>query len=1161
MPDDPRVQALLDEMLDRQVMPEEVCRSCPELRPKVLSRWRKMCRASATLDVLLPPGLGFEAIPPHLSENGGLPRIPGYEVDAVLGQGGAGVVFRARNLRLGRPVALKMLLAGAYAGPAELLRFQREVEAVASLCHPNIVQIYEVGEHECRPYFTMELVVGGSLAQKLASAPPQVRWAAELVASVADAVAVAHGAGIVHRDLTPANILLTADSTPKVSDFGLARRLEGEDRLTWTGTAVGTPSYMAPEQASGTIGPAADVYGLGAVLYEALTGRPPFRGGTTLETFRQVLTDEPVPPSRWNPQVPRDLETVCLKCLQKDPRRRYPSATALAEDLRRYLLGQVVSARPVGNWERAGKWIRRNPAVAGLSTAAVLALVSGTVASLLFALQAGRQADIAKERAGDLERQTIELKAQTLAAELNAHRAREKEEEATRIFLSGLLIPLGRDQFILIGPGDSAEWAVARHLRAAPVTIRMQFLEMVLSDPDIAQRVGRRTCWLTHPIVGCDRAVRADAEKRIVRRIQEPNTPQEVRLACARLGVSLNIRDRVWAERSAAAVVAAMRDPTTPHGEYPHLAETLTAISELLPKAQAADHAAQVVDGFVTLLQNPDKLRLVYHQLGQAVVVISPWLDAEAAARMSPALSSGIRLFASNTHVWEPLTKALATAGSRLPPPDAAPHLNRTADLILDICSTTPVKNDPYDSRASVRALLPLCGGLDEARSARVADMILAILGDSKTVGLIKSGGLSHKDYADVLTAVADRLDEPRCLRVAEEIIRVLRKADSRSMAPEEWQIALVSASRRLDAAGMSRVAEAVLAAVRDPETSAEGRTAFAGWLVAVDDRLDSTQADSLERAVTNALLADLADVRTPRLPSGIRVCQSLTALCQRPGERSTTRVAEALTEIIRNPQTPIEMLEPLVTALVQVSGQMTRENAASHANQAITVLNTLWRTRTTPQERVVLAEAMSAAWKGMNSTDASDHARNVIAHLEDLPRDPKLGSLEPSRLPLALVAAYQHLDPAEKTSRVHTHLVAHANALLESLRNSKLTGIYDKATGRIVGAIVAICGHLDRTESVRVFDALLATLNDPDKERYPLASHEEVIKKAIIRMGEADIQQILGHLRAEGGLERVILEALGKTKQCSFRNKWQYLDRITPRDNATEVLPARPDK
>ena len=375
VPADPRILQLLDELIEPEATPEEVCRSCPELLPEVRARWRQMCRVRAELDAMFPPQPAPETGTVPSQENGVLPSITGYEVEAVLGQGGVGVVFRARDLRLGRRVALKMLLAGAYAGRSELARFQREAEAVASLSHANIVQIYEVGDHEGRPYFTMELVNGGSLAQKLAAAPLPIRRAAELVASLADAMTVAHGAGIVHRDLKPANVLLTADGVPKISDFGLARRLEGEDGLT--GTAVGTPSYMAPEQASGTagpVGPSADVYGLGAVLYELLTGRPPFRGGTALETFRQVLADQPIPPSRLNPQVPRDLETLCLKCLQKEPQRRYSGAAALADDLRRFLEGRPLLARPVGWAERTWRWCRRNPTLAALLVMA-LALV------------------------------------------------------------------------------------------------------------------------------------------------------------------------------------------------------------------------------------------------------------------------------------------------------------------------------------------------------------------------------------------------------------------------------------------------------------------------------------------------------------------------------------------------------------------------------------------------------------------------------------------------------------------------------------------------------------------------------------------------------------------------------------------------------------------
>jgi serine/threonine-protein kinase len=245
------------------------------------------------------------------------------------------------------------------------------------------VQVYDVGEADGLPYFAMEYVEGGSLAQELAGTPQPAPQAAALVATIAGAVQAAHQGGVVHRDLKPANVLLTADGAPKVSDFGLARRLDDESGLSRTGIALGTPSYMAPEQAAGKtaeVGPATDVYALGAVLYELLTGRPPFRAETAAETLRQVLSQEPAPPSRLNDKAPRDLETICLKCLNKEPSRRYPSAVALADDLRRFLDGQPIVARPVSSMERAGRWIKRNPretALAGFAVLLILAAGAG----------------------------------------------------------------------------------------------------------------------------------------------------------------------------------------------------------------------------------------------------------------------------------------------------------------------------------------------------------------------------------------------------------------------------------------------------------------------------------------------------------------------------------------------------------------------------------------------------------------------------------------------------------------------------------------------------------------------------------------------------------------------------------------------------------------
>jgi WD40 repeat protein/tRNA A-37 threonylcarbamoyl transferase component Bud32 len=313
------------------------------------------------------------------------PVIPGYEIEDELGRGGMGIVYKARNLRLNRAVALKMILAGAHAGREAAFRFVNEAEAVARVQHPNIVQIFHIDQHGGHPYFEMEFIGGGSLADRLDGTPLPARDAARLVEALARAMAEAHRQGVVHRDLKPGNILLTPEGIPKVADFGLAKLLTAESGLTRTDSVLGSPSYMAPEQAEGKtreVGPAADLYALGAILYEMLTGRPPFRGATVLDTLQQVKTAEPVPPSRLVPGLPRDVETIALKCLAKDPGKRYESATALADDLRRFEAGEPIAARPVGSVEQAGRWIRRHRAAVALIVAtgvAGLALVAAGI--------------------------------------------------------------------------------------------------------------------------------------------------------------------------------------------------------------------------------------------------------------------------------------------------------------------------------------------------------------------------------------------------------------------------------------------------------------------------------------------------------------------------------------------------------------------------------------------------------------------------------------------------------------------------------------------------------------------------------------------------------------------------------------------------------------
>jgi tetratricopeptide (TPR) repeat protein/tRNA A-37 threonylcarbamoyl transferase component Bud32 len=397
---EPHVQFLLEEMLDSGHTPEEACRDCPELLPLVLKELRQKLACDAHLDALFAASEPGDLSPEPPSAE--MPQIPGHELDEVLGRGGMGVVYRARHVRLNRTVAIKMLLNGAHGSPEARERFMREAEAVAGLRHPNIVQVYELGDQGGQPYFTMEFIEGGNLARKLAGTPQPPRHAATLLATLAEAVEAAHRSGIVHRDLKPSNVLLTADGTPKVSDFGLARRMEGESGLTWTGTAVGTPSYMAPEQAeAGAVpwGPAVDVYALGAILYELLTGRPPFRAETAAATIRQVISQDPAPPSRLNAKVPRDVETICLKCLNKDPHLRYTSAAALAADLHSFLVGEAITARPDGPMARLARRVRRRPALsAAAATVAFSAIVllAGALWLISDRAEAARKTEIEK---------------------------------------------------------------------------------------------------------------------------------------------------------------------------------------------------------------------------------------------------------------------------------------------------------------------------------------------------------------------------------------------------------------------------------------------------------------------------------------------------------------------------------------------------------------------------------------------------------------------------------------------------------------------------------------------------------------------------------------------------------------------------------------------
>ena len=431
-------------------VPEELRTLPPREQPTPTGARHNGPHADEPDGATIPPApLTSSGPPPSQPAQGSRPSQPaevhvaGYEILGELGRGGMGVVYKARQTRLNRLVALKMILAGGHAGEAELARFRTEAEAIARLQHPNIIQVYEISEHEGKPFFSLEFCSGGSLDRKLDGTPWKPRQAAKLMETLARAMHAAHEQHVVHRDLKPANILLSPLSaggegsgvrrvgSPKITDFGLAKKLD-EEGVTGTGAMMGTPSYMSPEQAgeSKTVGPATDIYSLGAMLYELLTGRPPFKAATALDTVMQVVSLEPVPPRQLQPATPRDLETICLKCLQKAQSKRYATAEALAEDLRRFQAGEPIAARPVGALERGVRWVRRNPVVAGLAAGLVLVLTTGIVASTLFALDAREQARQADAQAQETKREALEKDRQATLARVAEGQAREAKGEA-----------------------------------------------------------------------------------------------------------------------------------------------------------------------------------------------------------------------------------------------------------------------------------------------------------------------------------------------------------------------------------------------------------------------------------------------------------------------------------------------------------------------------------------------------------------------------------------------------------------------------------------------------------------------------------------------------------------------------------------------------------
>jgi hypothetical protein len=660
-----------------------------------------------------------------------------------IARGGMGIVYKARQVSLNRLVALKMILAGSFATSRDIQRFRAEAEAAANLDHPHIVPIYEVGEHEGQQYYSMKFVEGVSLAEHPRNDP---RKEVERMVAVVRAVHHAHQRGVLHRDLKPSNVLVDSTGTGLVTDFGLAKRLAASDgSFTETGQVLGTPKYMAPEQAAGRkdLTVAADVYCLGVILYERLTGRTPFAGDNALTLLRQARETEPPRPSSIRPELDRDLETVVLKCLEKESGRRYPSAEALADDLDRWLRGEPIQARPVGRLERSLLWARRNPVVSSLAATVVASLLIGTIASTFFAFKEWR----ARNRAEVAEKKAIE--------------ARDDMEGLLARGLARPLDPDGDGKETLSHPEAESFWELAR---LSDTGIGLRFLDEATKDPFSCAQLRALSEPAMIAAVGLDGEKRERAARLVKERIEHPGLTLQHKVDLAFIGLELEDKATPEAEEKCRAIVQGLVEKLPDHHEAwtrqliavaprsdPHLAAQ-ALLEALVRERDTATRSslASALSGAVRRMQPTAAARIcglaaraladafdqetdtnAHSSLAPALVEVTHRTESSEAARICGHVARTLAEALGRTtdaDARSSLASALSQAASRMEPSEAARICGQAARKLADALG----QETDADARLSLAsALLQVAARMEPSEAARICGQAAGILADA----------------------------------------------------------------------------------------------------------------------------------------------------------------------------------------------------------------------------------------------------------------------------------------------------------------------------------------------------------------------------------------------------------------------------------------------
>ncbi|HVS36670.1 MAG TPA: serine/threonine-protein kinase, partial [Gemmataceae bacterium] len=775
-------------------------------------------------------------------------KVGKFELIEVVGSGAFGTVYKARDPELERTVALKAPRAGNLAGPQELDRFLREARSAAQLRHPSIVSVHEVGQADGLPFIVSDFVQGATLADLLSARRPGFRDGAELIAAVADALQYAHDHGVVHRDVKPSNIMIGEDGRPPLMDFGLAKREAGEITMTVEGQVLGTPAYMAPEQARGeghTVDGRGDVYSLGVVLYELLTGELPFRG-TQRMLLLQVLQDEPRPPRRTNDKIPRDLETICVKAMAKEPGRRYATGRALADDLRRWLKGEAIRARPEGRWEWAVRWVRRKPTVAALMALFILSLLLGLGFSTYFAVasnvnlqESHRHETETKDALGKVteqEKQVSETNSQLNKANTQLDDANKRLEET---LARSLLRPLGQQTDKATDPEIDALWELAGDSNQR---VRRLFIEEALKLPVTTRQLRNRADMAVHAAVGLDLGRRQEVEALLLARVRDGRSDLNARTDCVLIGLALGHGNREFFRAAAQETVEAMVKPA----RFEDLRAAAQAAANLAPGLRSEDAAAVLGQTLTAIAKTRDDASL--RDLGAAAAALAAPLgpdDASASARL--ALEAMGK--ADNPYAMSALVEAAAALEPRLGADAATKHAGASMRFIMEGLAKTRDADGLRALAAAATAVAPRLNPQDKGHLAEVARRIVQEIGKANTADALR-------DLAAAAVALAPHLGTDEASAICGQAVKVSAGADKPDVL-RALAATVAALARRLGpeegARSAAAVAERVFAAMAKAD-SAYALRVLAESVAALAPQFDGHEAALAAQQILDAM-------------------------------------------------------------------------------------------------------------------------------------------------------------------------------------------------------------------------------------------------------------------------------------------------------------------